>query len=80
MTDDISIDVISIDEECAAPEWWAAARSAADCPAALRPLIMGAVDAVAVPRREAARVIGWARRLPGWGSGPPCAPYPLQVR
>ena len=77
-TDDI--DVISIDEECHAPAWWTAARSAADCPPALRPLIMGAVDAVALHRRDAARAIGWARRLPGWSSGPASAPYPLQVR
>jgi hypothetical protein len=60
---------IIVDEDAKAPDWWAAARAATDCPPALRPIIHGGKREVRLSRADADACEAWAARLPGWDDG-----------
>lgn len=78
---------ISVDYENNAEIWWDAAREdqahhaiPPTIASLVKPLLeVGGVDSITVSDAEAARIVLWAKSLPGWSDGPDHAPTALTV-
>ncbi len=71
---------IAVNPEDISGEWWEAARSDANIPASIAPLLeAGGPGEVIVEDAEAAHVVIWAAQFHGWANDPDGAP-PLVVQ
>jgi hypothetical protein len=65
-----NLSTVLVDEDNPADQWWAAAKAATDCPAALRPIIHGGKRELRMPKAVADACEAWCAKLPGWADGP----------